>query len=148
MLERAISATDDVDIFLAADFLPKDLVVTQFTDLHDRNASSDAAADLEAWGGSHGGVDRLPLTLMAVSPTSLYLLVTEPGQGILTADRYELVETIDREGLRVRSVERDDLHELIIEDASAIRTFTMKSAHAGSHFMNEVLELLDAGSAE
>ncbi len=111
-------------------------------------SSSGAAADVEAWGGSHGGVDRLPLTLMAVSPASLYLLVTEPGQGILTADRYELVETIDRENLRMRSVECDDFHESIIEDAAAIRTFTMKSGNAGSHFMKEVLEILDTGPSE
>jgi len=148
MLERAILAADDDRIFVVADFLPNDLEVTEFTDLKGQVSSSDAAADVEAWGGSHGGVDRLPLTLMAVSPTSLYLLVTEPGQGILTADRYELVESIDREGLRVRSVERDDLHELIIEDAAAIRTFTMKSSHAGSHFMKDVLETLDVDPAE
>jgi hypothetical protein len=148
MLERAISAADDAHIFVVADFLPNDLEVTQFTDLHDQLSSSDAAADIEAWGGSHGGVDPLPLTLLAVSPTSLYLLVTEPGQGILTADRYELVETINREGLRVRSVERDDLHELIIEDAAAIRTFKMKSGRAGSHFMKDVLKILDEGPSE
>jgi hypothetical protein len=148
MLERAISAADDAHIFVVADFLPNDLEVTQFTDLKGQVSSNDASADVEAWGGSHGGVDRLPLTLMAVSPTSLYLLVTEPGQGILTADSYELVETIDRENLRVRSVERDDLHELIIEDDAALRTFTMKSGHAGSHFMKDVLEILDAGPSE
>lgn len=77
MSERAISAADDARIFLAADFLPNGLAVIQFTDHqrrtftdHQRRTASGAAADVEAWGGSHGGVDRLPLTVMAGSPTT------------------------------------------------------------------------------
>jgi hypothetical protein len=146
ILERTAAATGDESIFVAADFLPNDLTVTQFVGSGDADTGSGAAADDTTWGSARGNTDRLPLVVMAVSSTNLYLLVTEPGQGILTADRYDLVETIEREGLRVRSADRDGFHHLIIEDATAIREFTMEGGHAGSHFMNDVLEALDAGS--
>ena len=148
ILERAKSATGDESIFVAADFLPNDLTVTQFADSGDGASGSGAAADDTTWGSARGNTDRLPLVVMAVSPANLYLLVTEPGNGILTAERYELVETIKRESLRARSAERDGFHHLIIEDAAAIREFKTEGGHAGSHFMNDVLEALDAGSQQ
>lgn len=67
MLERAIPAADDSRIFVVADLLPSDLLATRFTDLQVQLSSSEAAADVEAWGGSHGGVDRLPPRVIAVS---------------------------------------------------------------------------------
>jgi hypothetical protein len=144
IVERAAAAARDEQIFVAGEFLPSDLEVIYLSD-PEGEPSTGARADAEAWEGSHGGIDRLPLVVMAVSPTNLYLLVTEPGEGILTADRYTLVETIDREGLRVRSVELDEVHELIIEDAAAIRVFKRKSSRAGSHFLGDVLDALRTG---
>jgi hypothetical protein len=141
IVERAAAAARDEQIFVAGEFLPSDLEVIHLSD-PGGELSTGTRADVDAWGGSHGGIDRLPLVVMAVSPTNLYLLVTEPGEGILTADRYTLVETIDRESLRVSSVEVDDVHELIIEDAAAIRVFKRKSSRAGSHFLEDVLNAL------
>jgi hypothetical protein len=143
IVERATAAARDEQIYVAGEFLPTDLEVIHLSD-PEGEPSTGARADIEAWGGSHGGSDRIPLVVMAVSPSHLHLLVTEPGEGILTADRYNLVETLDREGLRVRSVDLDDVHELIIEDAAAIRVFKRKSSRAGSHFLEDVLDALRA----
>ena len=145
IVDLARAATGDDSIFVAGDFLPTDLVVNHFADASDGVAGTDAiAADVDTWGGSHGGRDRLPLVVAAVSPNTLYLLVTEPGKGILTADRFDLVEAIDRGSLRVRTAERDGSHEVIVQDALAIREFTMDGGQAGSHFMTDVLDALSA----
>ena len=137
ILERAIAATGDEDIFLAGDFLPSDFTLNQFSE-----SSLGPAADEGAWGSSREETGRLPLVVMAVSPANLYLLVTPPGEGIFTADRFDLVETIDRGTLQARSAERDTVHIIIIEDVKAIREFTLVGVHAGSHSINEVLEEL------
>jgi hypothetical protein len=67
MLERTISAADDSHIFVVADLLPSDLLKTRFTELQVQLSSSEAAADVETWGGSYGGVDCLPPRVIAVS---------------------------------------------------------------------------------
>jgi hypothetical protein len=145
LLDIARAATGDDSIFVVGDFLPIDLVVNRFADAGD--GAPDAAAivdDMDTWGSSREGEDRLPLVVAAVSPTTLYLLATEPGKGILNADRFDLVEAIDRGSLRVRTAERGGSREVIVEDTVAIREFTMVGGHAGSHFMTDVLDALSA----
>jgi hypothetical protein len=75
IVERAVAAASDEQIFVAGEFLPSDLEVIHLSD-PGGELSTGTRADVDAWGGSHGGIDRLPLVVMAVSPTNLYLLVT------------------------------------------------------------------------
>lgn len=155
MVDMAIEATGDDEIFVAGDFEPKGMLWKRSAGAAAGSLVGGAVSDGNSWAqaaGAAGGMavgslaagkGKPPVVVLAATPSKLYVLATSMGQGMLLARHLELLNTMNRDDLTVTIKKRAMTRTVVIEDESDGGKVELEGLKLGFHHMNDLLNVLD-----
>ena len=155
LVDMAIEATGDKEIFVAGDFEPKGMLWKKSAGAAAGSLVGGAVSGGNSWArtaGAAGGIavgslasgkGQPPVVVLAATPSKLYVLATSMGQGMLLAKHLELLNTMDRDDLTVTIKKRAMTRTVVIEDESGGGKIELEGLKLGLHHMNDLLNVLD-----
>jgi hypothetical protein len=155
MVDMAIEATGDDEIFVAGDFEPKGMLWKRSAGAAAGSLAGGAVSGGDSWAkaaGAAGGMavgtlaagkGKPPVVVLAATPSKLYVLATSMGQGMLLAKHLELLNTMNRDDLTVTIKKRAMTRTVVIEDESDGGKVELEGLKLGLHHMNDLLNVLD-----
>ncbi|MFC2153027.1 hypothetical protein ACFLQ7_00090 [Actinomycetota bacterium] len=155
MVDMAIEATGDGEIFVAGDFEPKGMLWKRSAGAAAGSLVGGAVSGGDSWAkaaGAAGGMavgtlaagkGKAPVVVLAATPTKLYVLATSMGQGMLLAKHLEVLNTMNRDDLTVTIKKRAMTRTVVIEDESDGGKIELEGLKLGLHHMNDLLNVLD-----
>lgn len=159
MVDMAIEATGDDEIFVAGDFEPKGMLWKRSAGAAAGSMVGGAVSGGDSWAkaaGAAGGMavgtlaagkGKAPVVVLAATPSKLYVLATSMGQGMLLAKHLEVLNTMDRDDLTVTIKKRAMTRTVVIEDESDGGRIELEGLKLGLHHMNDLLNVLDEQEA-
>jgi len=156
MIDMAIEATGDAEIFVAGDFQPKGMMWKQAAGAAAGSLIGGAVGDGNSWASAAGaaggmavgslaaGKGKPPVIVLAATPTKLYVLATKMGQQVfLMAKHLDVLNVMERENLTVTIKKRAATRTVVIEDESNEGKIELEGLKLGFHHMNDLLNVLD-----
>ena len=157
LVDMAVEATGDEEIFVAGDFEPKGMMWKRAAGAAAGSALGGAVSDGNSWAraaGAAGGVAAgtlasgasthlPPFVILAATPTTLYVIATPIGRGQLFARNLEPLAALDRNHLTVTLKKRMATRTAVIEDESTGEVFELEGVKFGFHHMNDLLNEID-----
>jgi hypothetical protein len=162
LLELSREATGDPEIVVAGDFQPKGLTWKRALGTAAGSVVGDAiggdvgqalGAGAGYIGGDYVGTsgELPPVVVLAASPSKLYLMTSNNAKGIILADHLVLLDTIDRDHVRVEMHQKATVRTAVVTDESNGHEYRLEGRRILFHHMNDMLDALashDADDAE
>ena len=157
LVDMAVEATGDEEIFVAGDFEPKGMMWKRAAGAAVGSMAGGAVSDGNSWAqaaGAAGGIavgslaagastHMPPVVILAATPSKLYVLATPVGRGHVFARNLEPLAALDRNNLTVTLKKRMATRTAVIEDESTGETFALEGVKFGFHHMNDLLNEID-----
>jgi hypothetical protein len=153
LLDLSREATGDPDIVVAGDFQPKGLTWKRAVGTAAGSAVGDAiggdvgqalGAGVGYVGGNYAGTsgELPPVVVLAASPAKLYLMTSNNAKGIILARHLVLLDTIDRNDVRVEMHQKATVRTAVITDESNGHEYRLEGRRILFHHMNDMLDAL------
>ena len=155
LLDMSREATGDPDVVVAGDFQPKGMTWKRAVGAAAGGAAGgavggDVAQTIGVLGGYAAGSYAAtsgklpPVVVLAASPTTLYLMMTNNGKGIILAKSLVVFDKLSREHLSVELKQRVNTRTAVIKDESTGHEYKIEGRRILFHHMNDMLNALAA----